>query len=367
MKKLYVFSTMAFLCLFLIACSSVRQRAAFTPSITDRTAAVIEIAETERSKIDVPALTSATTEPQYFEVVATGTTAATTTKKPLATEAPKEYFTVKFVDTDGYTSISVQTVIEGGSAIAPVMPQTRGELIFRGWDKDFSNIQSGTIVKAIYQKEWLTVRFFDADATLLKTETVRYGESATAPEVADKSGYLFDGWNAIFSDVTQDLDVYATYYTVPVREYVTLSQAYNLCDVTENVEDLPRLVYCRKLYDNTLTIGKNEYGGNIIYGSFTDTLTIQGFNFTSFEGILSLQGLKNNPDAKIALRLYIYVDDKRVFSAELTRPGTYKNFSVDVTNASTLTIKLEPMMDDFLYMDAEFIGGLVNACLYQGE
>ena len=175
----------------------------FEPSITDRTAAVIDIAETERSKIDLPPETSATTQPQYYEVVATAASAATTTKKPAVTEAPKEYFTVKFVDTDGYTSISVQTVVEGGSAIPPTMPEKRGDLIFRGWDKDYTNIRRGTIVKAIYQKEWLTVRFFDADATLLKTEQVRYGESATPPEVKDKSGYLFDGWNALFNDVTE--------------------------------------------------------------------------------------------------------------------------------------------------------------------
>lgn len=366
MKKLYIFLSISFLCLFLFACGSVRQRVPFAPSITDRTAAVIEIAETERSKIDLPPETSVTTQPQYYEVVATAASSASTTPKPVETEAPKEYFTVKFVDTDGYTSISLQTVVEGGSAVPPVMPEKRGDLIFRGWDKDYTNIRRGTIVKAIYQKEWLTVRFFDADASLIKTEQVRYGESATSPEMEDKPGYLFDGWNTIFSDVTEDMDVYATYYAVPVRKYITLSQAYELCKVTENTEKLPAAAYYRRLYENVLTVGRDEYAGNILYGSFSDTLSVEGFGFTGFEGMLVLKGFDKENEVGTALRLYIYVDEKQVFSAELTRPGAYKSFAVDLTDAKTLTIKLEPIVDNFIYyQDAEFIGGLVNAVLYE--
>ena len=366
MKKLYIFSAISLLCLFLLACSSTQQRAPFTPSITDRTAAVIDIAETERSKIDLPPETTAVTQPQYFEVVATAAPAVTTTPKPIETETPKEYFTVKFVDTDGYTSISVQTVMEGGSAVPPAMPEKRGDLIFRGWDKDYTNIRRGTIVKAIYQKEWLTVRFFDADATLLKTEQVRYGESATAPEVKDKSDYLFDGWNTLFNDVTEDLDVFATYYSVPVRTYVTLPNVYVLCEVAENTENLPIAAYYRKLYENVLTVGKEDYAGNILYGSFSDTLSIEGFNFTSFEGMLALKGFGEETEVSMALRLTISVDGVQRFSAELTRPGTYKNFSVDLAHAKTLTIKLEPIVDNFIYYeDAKFMGGLVNAVLYE--
>lgn len=365
-KKLYVFLSISLLCLSLLACSAARQRVPFEPSITDRTAAVIDIAETERSKIDLPPETSAITQPQYYEVVATAASAATTTKKPVVTEAPKEYFTVKFVDTDGYTSISVQTVVEGGSAIPPAMPEKRGDLIFRGWDKDYTNIRRGTIVKAIYQKEWLTVRFFDADATLLKTEQVRYGESATAPEVKDKNGYLFDGWNTLFNEVTRDLDVYATYYTVPVRKYVTLPNVYALCDVTENTEGLPVAAYYRKLYENVLPLGKEDHAGNILYGNFSDTLTIEGFNFTSFEGILALKGLDEETDTNVALRLTVSVNGKQMFQTELTSPGAYKSFAVNLTDAKTLTIKLEPMVDDFIYyQDAKFIGGLVDAVLYE--
>ena len=368
MKKLYTFLTVFLLSVLLVACSTVRQRAPFSPSITDRTAAIIDILETERSKIDVPVVTGVTTQPQYYEVVATGTTAATTTtKKPVVTEVPKEYFTVKFVDTDGYTSISMQTVVEGGSAAPPVMPETRGDLVFRGWDKDYTNIRRGTIIKAIYQKEFLTVRFFDADATLLKTEQVRYGESASAPAVSDKAGYSFNGWNAEFDRVTADIDVYATYYAAPVRKFVTLPQVYSLCDVTENTENLPSAAYYRELYENVLMLDQDEYAGNILYGSFSDRLVIKNFGFKSFEGILALKGFGKNTEVQmIALRLFIYVDGVQKCKIELTEPDTYKHFSVDLTGADTLTVKLEPIVDNFIYYEnAEFIGGLVDAVLYE--
>ena len=300
-------------------------------------------------------------------MVATGTTASTTAPKPIETEAPKEYFTVKFVDTDGYTSISVQTVVEGGSAIAPAMPTSRGDLIFRGWDKDFSNIHRGTIVKAIYQKEFLTVRFYDANAVLLKTEQVRYGKSATPPAISDKPGYFFGGWNTPFHTVTQDMDIYATYYTVPERTCVPLPQLYSLCETKENTENLPAAAYYRKLYEHVVTVGQTEYAGNIVYGSFCDTLKIGELGFKSFEGTLALKGFEKGSESGTAeLRLYIYVDGILKCNITLTSAESAENFSVDVTGAKELTVKLEPLVDNFIYFeDAKFIGGLMHAVLYE--
>ena len=66
------------------------------------------------------------------------------------------------------------------------------------------------------------------------------------------------------------------------------------------------------------------------------------------------------------LRLYIYVDGGEKFKADPKKAHTSKKFSVDVTDAKTLTVKLEPLVDNFIYYeDAEFIGGLVDAALYK--
>ena len=123
-----------------------------------------QIIVTDRSYIEVTTeATTVRTEPP--EVVFTGTSAPAATTKPPVTEAPKEYYTVKFVDSDGYTMVSLQTVIEGGSATAPTMPEKRGELYFRGWNRDFTDVQRSMIVTAIYEKEIFTVRFIDIDGT----------------------------------------------------------------------------------------------------------------------------------------------------------------------------------------------------------
>ena len=114
-----------------------------------------QITVTDRSYIEVTTeATTARTEPP--EVVVTGTSAPAVTTKPPVTEAPRESYTVKFVDSDGYTTVSLQTVAEGGDATAPAMPEKRGELYFRGWNRDFTNVQRSMIVSAIYAKEMYT-------------------------------------------------------------------------------------------------------------------------------------------------------------------------------------------------------------------
>ncbi len=364
MKKLYIFLAMSFLCLFFVACAGARGRFFTVPEDADRTGAVVEIVSTTRSKIDVPEVTTMVTAPQYFEVVAIGTTAATTQKKPVAIQEPKEYFTVKFVDTDGYTAVSVQTVVEGGDAVPPIMPESRGNLLFRGWDRDYTNIRSGMIVKAIYQKEWLNVRFFDADGSLISSEMVRYGESATAPEVKDRGNFLFDGWSTLFGEVTQDLNVYATYYEAPTRRFTTLTDAYSLLAVQENSLGIPEAAYYRRPYNSVLTVGRHEFAGNILYGNFCDTLPIEGYGFTEFSGTLAI---RNDLSAEhtYALRLVISVDGEEVYASELSGAGT-KSFSVPLDNVKSLTVYLEPTVDGALYYgDVSFFGGIANAVLYE--
>ena len=60
------------------------------------------------------------------------------------------YYTVTFKDWDG-TVLKTEQVEEGHSATAPTNP-TRDSYTFTGWDKDFSNVRSDLIVTAQYQK-----------------------------------------------------------------------------------------------------------------------------------------------------------------------------------------------------------------------
>lgn len=56
-----------------------------------------------------------------------------------------------------------------------------------------------------------TVTFKDYDGKVIKTESVKTGESAVAPNNPKREGYIFKGWNKSFEKVTENLEVIATY------------------------------------------------------------------------------------------------------------------------------------------------------------
>lgn len=56
-----------------------------------------------------------------------------------------------------------------------------------------------------------TVVFRDYDNTILKTEVVKEGASADAPEEPKREGYIFFGWNKDCSSITKDSIITAEY------------------------------------------------------------------------------------------------------------------------------------------------------------
>ena len=65
-------------------------------------------------------------------------------------EEETTYYTVKFVDWDD-TILKKQTVEKGKNATPPDDP-VRSGYTFKGWDKEFTNVQSDLVVKAVYEK-----------------------------------------------------------------------------------------------------------------------------------------------------------------------------------------------------------------------
>jgi len=68
-----------------------------------------------------------------------------------------------------------------------------------------------------------TVTFVNKDGETIATETVEYGQAATAPEAPVVDGYNFTGWDTKFDFVTMDLTVKATYKKIsaPVEPATT--------------------------------------------------------------------------------------------------------------------------------------------------
>ncbi len=146
-------------------------------------------------------------------------------------------YTVVFKDYDG-TVLKTENVEEGDSATAPNDPSREGYK-FIGWNLDFSNVSSDLEVVAKYANEnakVYTVVFKDYDGTILKTENVEEGTDATQPQPPTRDGYVFSGWSLEFTNVTSDLEVVAQYIKTETSYLVTFMNYNGQVLKTETVK-----------------------------------------------------------------------------------------------------------------------------------
>ena len=115
------------------------------------------------------------------------------------------YFEVVFVDDDG-TVLKTETVEAGKAAVAPEMSDKDG-MIFAGWDTDFSQVNDNMTVTATYTRFW-TVQFLDASGNPIKTYSVLDGEAAPTPPINPyKENHTFASWDQDYSVVTSDMTI----------------------------------------------------------------------------------------------------------------------------------------------------------------
>jgi len=96
----------------------------------------------------------------------------------------------------------------------PKAPEVSGETgwKFTGWSPVLSvTVTNNAVYVAQWTQEIVVVRFVDWDERLLKSETVSYGGSASAPANPYRVGYNFTGWNRDFTNVVSDIIVVAQY------------------------------------------------------------------------------------------------------------------------------------------------------------
>lgn len=127
-------------------------------------------------------------------------------------------YTVTFMD--GKTVLKTEKVQHGSAATAPEVSEKDGKT-FKGWDKGFSNVTSDLTINAVYDVDTFTVTFKDGD-TVLSIQTVEYEAAATAPDTARLSppeGMHFAKWDKDFSKVTEDIEVSAVY---ELNEYTVI-------------------------------------------------------------------------------------------------------------------------------------------------
>lgn len=117
------------------------------------------------------------------------------------------YNIVKFVDFDG-SLIASQKVHYGESATKPANPKRKG-YEFVEWDKSLDNITKPTTITAVYEVIKYTVSYYKVGGKeLIYPEKVAYGESANPPtsNLGLSDGYVFAGWHVEFDDTHQCAD-----------------------------------------------------------------------------------------------------------------------------------------------------------------
>ncbi|MCR5839768.1 MAG: InlB B-repeat-containing protein [Kiritimatiellae bacterium] len=123
---------------------------------------------------------------------------------------------VTFKDYDG-TELSLQEVLDGGAATPPADP-TREGWHFTGWSGTYTGVTQDVTITATYAINSYAIEFQDWDGTVLKTEEVEYGSSATPPVSPTRTGYHFVGWQGAYQNVSAAATVVAQYeinmYTV---------------------------------------------------------------------------------------------------------------------------------------------------------
>lgn len=120
-------------------------------------------------------------------------------------------YTVTFMDGENVLK-AYTNVPHGDTVTAPEVSEKYGKT-FIGWDKKFDNVTSDLTINAVYDVNTFTVTFKDGEK-VLETQTVEYEAAATAPDTARLSppeGMHFAKWDKDFSKVTEDIEVSAVY------------------------------------------------------------------------------------------------------------------------------------------------------------
>lgn len=291
-------------------------------------------------------------------------------------------YTVTFMD--GENVLKAYTNVRHGDTVtAPEVSEKYGKT-FIGWDKKFDNVTSDLTINAVYDVKTFTVTFKDGEK-VLETQTVEYEAAATAPDIArltPPEGMHFAKWDKDFSKVTEDIEVSAVYelnvYTVIFKNGETTLKTemvkHGFAATAPNVFDTPteKFVGWDKPFDNvtsdlivnakfetkkfTLTFinfdGTTVYTAEVEYGASIDSHFETAVNAVEYDDILDYDGwykadgtrideldLPTMPAENFTLTLKLRLLDSAIGDFKVNTPA---DFTYVENNSAVFTVNGTP-------------------------
>lgn len=209
------------------------------------------------------------------------------------------FYQVTFmVDEEVITTVKVKP----GQTVTPPSNPRKDGYNFIGWDQNLTNIKEDLIVKALFKKiEYFEVKFIDGE-TILSTQSVAQGLSATAPVPPVKEGYIFTGWSADYHNVLENLTIYPVYekITIPPVSYTSYIDTF-----TYNEIKSPKNLINQAINNSNLkaTIDDIHHGGfrNTNYIVYYNASNLVNRNTFGFEIAVNADGVVINKSTLVTL------------------------------------------------------------------
>lgn len=152
-------------------------------------------------------------------------------------EAPKPTYTVDFYDWDG-TIIETQTVTEGESATLPAYIPEKEGYDFIGWSDTLTNVREDRDIFADMEKKEYQVIFVDWENQLIEVKTFAHGDTLVTPDFTQVEGHTFAGWDAI-----NEGKAIVTGNMVVTAQYDANVYTVKFCDYDGNIIDVQQVEY----------------------------------------------------------------------------------------------------------------------------
>lgn len=218
-------------------------------------------------------------------------------------------FTVMFKDKDGnYLAVDgkySQVVEKGGAAVAPEAPVFEG-YTFKGWDKEFSDVNEDLIVNAVYEANVHTLTFVSFGEVVTSVD-LPYGENVSShiPDVSVPQGFTLLGWKSTDGE---------EYYDMPDKS-LTYEAQWKL-DVADRV-------------------GLSASDRDIIYGEIaTLNLTFDAYDGISYQIVWTVDDEEVSRGEETSYVLTSGAGIKRVYARII---ASYKGLESSV-NSETVTV-----------------------------